>query len=115
MKKEGKRTKIIAFNGCIYGKDNKPYKVDAKDRDKKYYKFCGQEFWELITGDNSFYQKIVVPIDKEAKKRDENFRKIYSAKINELTRDFSQSYLTEEGQIYWKKLIDFVSKKNRSL
>lgn len=112
LKSEGVKTIIIAVNGCIYGKDSKPYKTDAKDREKSYYKYCGQEFWELITGDNSFYQRIVIPIDKEAKKRDENFRKIYSAKINELTKDFSQNYLTNDGQIHWKKLVDFVSKKN---
>jgi len=112
LRSEGIKTKIIAVNGCMYGKDNKPYKVDAKDRDKSYYKYCGQEFWELITGDNSFYQRIVVPIDKEAKKRDENFRNTYHAKINELTKDFSESYLSDDGQINWKKLVDFVSKKN---
>lgn len=115
LKTEGVKTKIIAVNGCMYGKDNKPYKIDAKDKNKSYYKYCGQEFWELITGDNSFYQRIVVPIDKEAKKRDENFRKIYYAKVNELTKDFSQNYLTDDGQIHWEKLIDFVSKKNGSL
>lgn len=112
LKSEGNTTKIIAVNGCIYGKDNRPHKSDIRDKEKSYYKFCGQEFWELISGDNRFYQQIVVPIDKEAKKRDENFRNTYSAKINELTRDFSKSYLTNEGYINWEKLIDFVSKRN---
>ena len=112
LKSEGNKTKIIAVNGCIYGKDNRPHKVDKKDMEKSYYKLCGQEFWELITGDKDFYQKIVVPIDKEVKKRDENFRNTYNAKINELTKDFSSTYLTGEGNIDWKKLIDFVSKKN---
>lgn len=46
------------------------------------------------------------------KLRDENFRNTYNAKINELTKDFSGSYLTEDGHINWEKLIDFVSKKN---
>lgn len=111
LKGEGNTTKIIAVNGCIYGKDNRPHKVDVRDREKSYYKFCGQEFWELISGDSKFYQQIVVPIDKEAKKRDENFRNTYSAKINELTKDFSENYLTDDGHINWEKLIDFVSKK----
>lgn len=112
LKKERSNTKIIAVNGCIYGKDNKSYKVDVLDREKSYYKFCGQEFWDLVSGDKEFYQRIVIPIDKEARKRDENFRNTYSAKINELTKDFSENYLTDDGYINWKKLIDFVSKKN---
>lgn len=112
LKNMGESSKIIAVNGCMYGKDKNPYKVDKKDKDKSYYKYCGQEFWELITGDSNFYQRIIVPIDKEAKKRDENYRKSYYAKINELTKDFSQNYLTTGGQIYWEKIIDFVSKKN---
>ena len=112
LKDEGNITKIIAINGCIYGKDNGPHKVDLHDREKSYYKFCGQEFWELITGESHFYQQIVIPIDKEAKKRDENFRNTYNAKINELTKDFSKNYLKDDGYINWEKLIDFVSKKN---
>lgn len=112
LKGEGNNTKIIAVNGCIYGKDNKPHKIDIRDREKSYYKFCGQEFWEFISGDSKFYQQIIVPIDKEVKKRDDNFRNTYSAKINELTKDFSKNYLTDDGHINWEKLIDFVSKKN---
>lgn len=112
LKSEGNKTKILAVNGCIYGKDNKPHKADMKDKEKSYYKFCGQEFWELITGDKDFYQEIIIPIDKEAKKRDENFRKSYYTKINELTKDFSNNYLSDDGQINWEKIIDFVSKKN---
>ncbi|MBI2028234.1 MAG: cytosolic protein [Candidatus Levybacteria bacterium] len=112
LRSEGEAGKIIAVNGCMYGKDNRPHKVDKKDEEKSYYKFCGQEFWELITEDKDFYQKIVIPIDKEAKKRDESFRNMYNAKINELTKNFSGTYLTEYGHINWEKIIDFVSKKN---
>ena len=110
LKGEGNKTKFIAINGCIYGKDNKPHKVN-KDPEKSYFKLCGQEFWEFVSGDAEFYQKIIIPIDKEAKKRDENFRNTYSAKINELTKEFSENFLTSKGQINWTKLIDFVSKK----
>lgn len=73
---------------------------------------CGQEFWELITGGNQFYQRIVIPIDKEVKKRDDNFKDTYAAKINEMTKDFSEQFLTEEGHISWERISDFVSRKN---
>jgi hypothetical protein len=96
----------------MYGKDNKPYKIDVLDKEWSYLKLCGQEFWELITGDTEFYQRIVVPIDKEAKKRDDSFKETYAAKINEMTKDFSEQFLTEQWYISWDKIIDFVSKKN---
>lgn len=112
LKKESITTEIIAVNGCMYGKDSKPFKINLTDRQKNYYKYCGQEFWEFISGDKEFYQRIVAPIDKEAKKKDEVHKAAYSAKINELTMEFSKTYLTNEGQINWEKLIDFVSKKN---
>ena len=53
LKKQTKK-KIIAVNGCCFGnKKNKNYKKDG------YYKICGQEFWELVSGSNSFYIDII--------------------------------------------------------
>lgn len=112
LNREGESSKVVAVNGCIYGKDKKPYKVDRKDRTKNYSKLCGQDFWELITGDSTFYQKVVVPIDKEARKRGEAFRNAYGAKINELTKSFADDFLTKTNEIDWVKIIDFVSKRD---
>lgn len=111
LRKRGTVQKIIAVNGCIYGKDNNPYKKDSKNKDRNYYKFCGEEFWEFVSGDKDFFQKIILPIDKEAKIRDEDFKKAYFAKINELTKQFSHDYLLKDNQIDWAKIVDFVSKK----
>jgi hypothetical protein len=72
---------------------------------------CGQEFWELISGDDKLYKKIILPLDTEAKKRSDNFKEIYSAKTNEMTKDFSDNFLTEAGLIDWEKIVDTVSKK----
>ena len=111
-KKELSKTynsRIVAVNGCIYGKDNKHLKGASGST---YYKYCGQEFWNFITGDSDFYKKIIIPIDKEAKERDIKCQEIYSSKINELTKDFSNNFLSKEGHISWEKIIDFVSKKN---
>ena len=112
LQKDGVGHKVIAVNGCIYGKEHNPYKIDRGDRSKNYYKLCGQEFWELISGDVNFYQKIIIPIDKEAKKKDETFKDAYNAKINESTKDFSKNYLNKKSRIDWEKIIDFVSKKD---
>jgi len=44
--------KVIAINGCCFGKDNKPNKGG-------YLKLCGQRFWEFISGDERLYIDII--------------------------------------------------------
>jgi site-specific DNA-methyltransferase (cytosine-N4-specific) len=100
---------IIAVNGCIYGKDRVPFKTHA-DPGKRYYKYTGQEFWQFISGDENLYREIIAPIDKEARQKDETFKKAYAAKINEMTQDFIVNFTTN-NQIDWIKLIDYVSKR----
>src|SRR4030043_428653 len=58
--------KVVAVNGCCYGKDNKPDKSD-------YLKLCGQRFWEFISGDENLYTEIIEPLGYKAKKRNEEF------------------------------------------
>jgi ribonucleotide reductase alpha subunit len=52
-----------------------------------------------------------VPIDKEAKEKDENFKRAYTAKVNEMTEDFMKNFMTAH-QIDWIKLVDFVSQRS---
>lgn len=110
LKTQGVTEEIVAVNGCIYGKDNRPMKRDP-DPDKIYYKYAGQQFWEFISGDDQLYREIIKPIDKEAKRKDERFKRAYVAKINEMTAEFVDDFITQH-QIDWVKLVDFVSKKN---
>ncbi|MFP4369868.1 MAG: PmeII family type II restriction endonuclease, partial [Candidatus Kapaibacterium sp.] len=55
---------IVAVNGCCYGKDNRPDKGD-------YFKYCGQRFWEFISGDPDLFKDIIEPIGHKAKERNE--------------------------------------------
>jgi len=100
---------IVSVNGCMYGRDNVPHKVN-KNPDLSYYKICGQAFWELISGDDQLYKKIIQPLDKEAKKRDEVFKTLYVKKINEMTKDVVDRFYTKDN-LDWEKIIDYVSKK----
>ncbi len=104
-----KQKHIIAVNGCMYGKDNVPHKVN-KNPGLSYYKICGQSFWELISGDEQLYKKIIQPLDKEAKKRDIVFKKLYVKKINEMTKDIVNLFYTKDN-LDWDKIIEYVSKK----
>ena len=111
LRNEGVEQEIVAVNGCIYGKDAKPLKIDV-DADKTYFKYAGQEFWHFISGDDNLYRQIIVPIDVEARIKDEAFRAAYISKINEMTADFSLNFLNT-GQIDWLKLVDYVSGRER--
>jgi hypothetical protein len=108
LRERGVTGDIIAVNGCMYGKDQKPLK-DDKEPDKIYYKYAGQAFWSFISGDENLYQEIIVPIDEEAKKKDEQFKATYAAKVNEMTAEFTR-YFMKNYQIDWVKLVDYVSK-----
>lgn len=101
---------IVAVNGCIYGRDGRPLKSHA-DPDKQYYKYAGQDFWQFISGVGDLYREIIAPIDREARRKDEGFKKAYAAKVNEMTQDFVESFMTPDNQIDWLALIDFVSRR----
>jgi len=102
--------KIVAVNGCIYGKDRNPLKTDVSDPEKTYYKYAGQDFWNFISQDDQLYQEIIVPIDEEAREKDEAFKIAYAAKVNEMTEEFMANFMTEH-KIDWIKLVDYVSKR----
>ncbi len=106
----GKKTEIIAVNGCIYGRDNQAYKIDKKNKDQNYYKLCGQSFWELVSGDSQLYKTIIQPLDAEAKKRDQTFKDLYAEKINEMTKDIIELFYTK-SRLDWDKIVEYVSKK----
>lgn len=110
LKSEEVKKRIVSVNGCIYGKDNRPLKKDKRNPKRNYYKYCGQEFWQLISGDKKLYKDIIKPLDKEVRKRDEQFNKLYSKKVNQLTEKFLELFC-DKGIINWKKILEFVSKK----
>jgi hypothetical protein len=93
---------IIAVNGCCYGIDNNPDKVD-------YFKFCGQEFWSFIAGNENLYIDIIEPLGHRAREQNEEFQKSYTQMINRFTREFANTYCNDNGEIDWEKLVRFNS------
>lgn len=93
---------IIAVNGCCYGRDNKPDKGD-------YFKYCGQRFWEFISGDRDLYIKIIEPLGHQAKERNDDFIQSYSQMINKFTKEFADTFCLDNGSIDWDKLVRFNS------
>lgn len=93
--------KVIAVNGCCFGKDNKPDKGG-------YLKLCGKQFWELISGNEKLYIDIVEPIGYKAREKNEEFAENYAQIINKLTLEFSQKFCAN-GKINWEKLVEYNS------
>ena len=98
---------IVAINGCCYGRDNKPDKGD-------YFKYCGQKFWEFISGNANLYLEIIEPLGHKAKKRNEEFLEKYSQIVNKFTLEFSQVYCVD-GKIDWNALVKFNSSISKPL
>jgi len=101
------RTRIVAINGCCYGRDNRP------DKDE-YLKYCGQRFWEFISGDPDLYIDLIEPLGRKAKRRNEEFLREYARVVNKFSMEFGREYCAPDGTILWKKLVQFNSGKCQS-
>ena len=93
---------IVVVNGCCYGRDNNPDKGH-------YFKFCGQRFWEFISGNPDLFTEIVEPLGHKSKQRNDDFMSSYSQMINKFTMEFSDEFCTAKGEINWQQLVRFNS------
>ena len=96
---------IVAINGCCYGRDNQPDKGD-------YFKYCGQRFWEFISGNTNLFTEIIEPLGHIAKDKNDEFVKSYSQMINKFTKQFANEFCNDYGDIEWGKLVQFNSATN---
>jgi len=94
--------KVVAVNGCCYGRDKNPDKGD-------YLKYCGQQFWEFISGNERLYTDIIEPLGHKAREKNEHFQIEYAKVINKFTLEFSREYCAPDGSILWSKLVQFNS------
>ena len=97
---------IVAVNGCCYGRDNKPDKGE-------YFKYCGQKFWEFISGNEYLYVEIIEPLGHKEKEKNEAFLQAYSQIVNKFTFEFTQKYCID-GRIDWGALVKFNSSVSKS-
>jgi hypothetical protein len=96
---------IRSVNGCCYGICNKPDRGD-------YFKFCGQKFWEFISGNTNLYCDLIEPLGHLARERNDEFLIQYANKKNTLIREFTNNFCTVTGAIDWDKLVRFNSSIN---
>ncbi|MGB0949631.1 MAG: PmeII family type II restriction endonuclease [Marinirhabdus sp.] len=97
---------VVSVNGCCYGKDNNPDKGN-------HFKYCGQEFWEFISGNENLYTQIIKPLGHKSKERNNEFIQSYSRMLNKFTKEFIQEFCKQNGDIDWNKLVIFNSGKKK--
>jgi len=102
LRTSNSKLNIIAVNGCCYGRDSKPDKGD-------YFKYCGQRFWEFISGDSELFTEIIEPLGHKAKEKNDVFIESYSQMINKFTKEFANVFCKDNGEIDWDKLVRFNS------
>lgn len=89
---------IRAINGCCYGRDTQPDKGD-------YFKYCGQDFWSFISGNDDLYLEIIEPLGYQARERNDAFLQSYAQLINQFTRDFANTFCKQNGEIDWEQIV----------
>ncbi len=99
----GRVKDIRCVNGCCYGRCHNDYGV--------YVKICGQEFWELISGDPNLYTEIIEPLGYKAQEKTEEYLAKFNAKLNLFVSAFVDEFCFEDGKINWEKLVRFNSGK----
>ena len=96
---------VVAVNGCCYGRESSPDKGD-------YRKYCGQLFWEFISGSPTLYTEIIEPLGHRAKERNDDFVARYAEVWNRFSQEFMMTYCTE-GRVQWDALVRLNSGVNK--
>jgi len=102
LRTSNSKLNIIAVNGCCYGREKNPLKDG-------FYKYCGQAFWEFISGDSQLYTEIIEPLGYKAKEKNEEFFESYTKMINRFTKEFANDFCKANGEIDWNKIVCFNS------
>lgn len=89
-----------------YGYGKKKVKVE---NEKFYKELAGKDFWEWLTGDPTFYTKIIAYMGTKPDEFAARFEDSYNKAENRMIRDFTTKYCKDDGSIDWDKLIKFNS------
>lgn len=91
---------VVSVNGCCYGRDNNPEKKSG------YFKYCGQMFWEFVSGMPELYKDIIEPLGHKAKEKNDEYLESYSKMINKFTQEFMNDYCNSDYSINWNKIVE---------
>jgi hypothetical protein len=70
------------------------------------YKLVGQNFWYLISEQESLYTDIIDPIGYQAKQHNDRYFEERDRVINQFTRQFIDRFCDRSGLVDWLKLVE---------
>lgn len=95
--------------GICYGRFGSKRNPNGRVDRGNYIQLTGQSFWELVSGDATFYADMIDPLGHEAEAHAAKFEEEKAATHNRLTAEFIRDFCDPEFKIDWAKLVKFVS------
>ena len=95
---------IDAMLGHCYGNYRSESKVGHAYRDRS-----GREFWRELTGDESFYQRLMTAMGQEAEQQRLVFERAKNLLTGLFISEFEDEFCHRDGTIEWDRLTQFVS------
>lgn len=106
----GNYGQMECIEGICYGRESNPDKGT-------HIRLCGEDFWAFISGRQSLYLDIIEPLGANAMSKNTEYEDEYNRMITRFTKEFSNLYCLDNGDIDWKKIVTLNSSslKNRSI
>ena len=104
------KKRYVPIIGYGYGKKHQ----SSKGIPKIYLELAGQEFWTELTGDDTFYLKLVTYMHDAPEKYIQTFREAYTRALNRFVMKFTAEFCKKDGSIDWERLVEYNSSKKVS-
>ena len=67
-----------------------------------YFRYCGQDFWEFLSGDPNLYQEILKVIQNG---QSEAFRSAREELLDKMTNEFIRDFCAGDGKVRWDEVL----------
>lgn len=102
------RKRLVAIVGYGYGRK----RASSRGMPKIYVELAGSAFWEELTGDPSFYKKIIRFMGTFPEQYADDFHRAYARASNRLVGEFTKDFCCSDGSIDWEKILECCSGEN---
>jgi hypothetical protein len=80
---------------------------------RSFREIAGQTLWEELTGESTFYVRIVEAMGETSMAHAESYAEELTIAVNKLTGEFLAEYMDDRGSIDWVRFVEFNSSSAR--